>query len=135
MECGYQLGIAPAARFLLCKDTKQMAKRSSPFQEAAMKLDYLLEQKVDSDDCYHSIKSICCSRNIHNIGPTMFSSQKIYDYGKHFGSYLDRIHITPHINGSNTIKARNSNLVPTEPVYANVRDSDNSGFIHECDIV
>ena len=101
----------------------------NPFQEAAMKLDRLPEQKVDSDDFY------CCPKSIQNIEQRLFPLQKIYDCSKHSGFDHDRAYIARNINGTGTIKPLNCNLTQTQPEYANIPDSNNGaeGFIHECD--
>ena len=62
----------------------------------------------------------------------MLSLQIIYDSGLD----VDRVHITPHINGTGAMKELNRYLAQAEPVYTNIPDSDSSGqgFKHECDI-
>ena len=96
----------------------------------------LAEQRVDSDNLYYSIKSICGSKDIQNIAQRRLPLKIIYDYSKHSGLDVDRVHITRHINGTGSIKAWDSNLARAESVYASVSDTDNSGqgFTHECDI-
>ena len=91
----------------------------NPFQEAAMKLDRLLEQNDDSSDFYCSLKAICCSKSIQNIGARSLPLQILYDYCKNSGLDHDRVYITGHINSTGiiAIKSWNFNLIREQLIY------------------
>ena len=114
---------------------KKRNTRSStyiPFQDVAMKLDCLLEEKVDSDDCYGSLKSSYSPKYKQRL----FQLHIIYDYDKYSEINHDKVYITQDVNGIDTIKASISKCTQAQPVPANIRHSDNSGqrFIHKCEI-
>ena len=115
------------------KKRNRMSSTCNPFQDEAMNLDCLLERKVDSDDCYCLLKSMCSPPEYKQ---RLFPLHEIYDYGKYSGLDHDKVYIIRHVNGIDTIKASISKWTQAQPVYANIRDSDNSGqkFIHKCEI-